>query len=231
MMDQAQNGLRMASLAAILLLLAAAGCQTNTSLREDGQVAYNRGGYALARDYFHQATDLADNDYRSYYWLGKTQLELNKPVAAQISLERAQALRSGDARLTPDILDALAEAYYCQERFENLHAFLQQATVDYATSRDFLRQGKYLARMDDVDGAQVAYRKATYFAAAGDAEPYLAIADFYHQFNDLTNEQVALRYAYYVNPKHPGLAERLRRLGTVPGPTVALEPPKPQLLR
>lgn len=224
-----RNGIRAATLA--MLLLTISGCVTNTTLRQDGIIFYNRGDYAQARDHFDRATAMASNDYRSYYWLGKTELALDNPVAAQIALERALAIRSGDPLITPDILDALAEAYYQQGRYDNLAAFLQSATDDYGASRDFLRQGQYLAKAGDVDAARTALRKAAYFAAPGDAQPYLVIADFYRDLNDRANELVALRYAYWVNPGHRGLADRIRALGTVPGPTVALEPPKPELLR
>ncbi|MCC6680007.1 MAG: hypothetical protein IT445_03800 [Phycisphaeraceae bacterium] len=231
MTDPERNGLRVTGAAGLLLcLLLAGGCQTNTSLREDGLVAYQGGDYPGAAAKFARAVELADNDYQSYYYLGRTQLKLGKYLDAQLNLERALALRSNDPVLTPNILDYLAEAYYQQNRPANLSAFLQKTASDYGTSRDFLRQGKYLAMIGDADGARVALRKAAYFAAAGDAEPYLAMADFYHQLNDLANEQVALRYAYYVNSKYPGLADRLRALGVVPGPTMALEPPRPEML-
>ena len=146
-------------------------------------------------------------------------------------MEKALALRQDDPKITPRILDRLAQAYYEQDRPENLTAFLARTAEFYGQPRDYLRQAKYLVKVGDVDSAKLAYRKAAYFAPSGDASPYIAIADFYISIDDQTNAATALRYGYYVNPKDGEVADRFRQLGLVPGPTQSLEPPKPEMLQ
>jgi hypothetical protein len=92
-----------------------------------------------------------------------------------------------------------------------------------------LRQARYLAKIGDLDSAKLAFRKAAYFAAGGDATAYLAIADFYLSLKDEVNAATALRYANYIDPNDPGIPKRFRQLGIVPGPSQQLEPPKPEL--
>lgn len=231
MNDRLRNAVPAVLLLAAVLLTG--GCETNTSLREDGVVLYQGGRYPEAQAKFQRATELLDDDYQSYYLLGHTQLKLGKPVAAQISFERALAVRFADASLRQDMLDGLAEAYFQQgeTRYNSLAAFLNSTAEENGTMRDYLRQGKYLAKIGDVDAARTALQKGAQFAKPGDPTPYMAAADFYHALNDVPNELTSLKYAYYIDPKLPGLADRIRALGTVPGPTVALEPPKPEVLR
>jgi len=231
MNEPLRNALPAALLAAVALLTA--GCQTNTSVREEGVILYQGGDYPAAAAKFQRATELLDSDYKSHYLLGLAQLKLGRPVAAQVSIERGLAVRFDDPALRADMLDALAEAYFQQgeARYDNLAAFLTSTAAERNASRDYLRQGKYLAKMGDADAARTALRKGAQFARPNDPSPYMAAADFYRALGDVPNELVSLKYAYYIDPKLPGLNDRIRALGTVPGPTVALEPPKPEVLR
>ncbi len=202
---------------------------TNSMLREKGYDAINAGDLPAARGFFQQAVDRKPDDALSWYYLGRMQLRLDEPLDAELSLEKALALRPNDPELTPMVLDYLAEAMFKQRRYDNLAAFLAETADSSNASADYLRQARYLVRIGDPDGAAAAYRKAAYFAPRGDAAPYLELADYYLSINDIPNGTIALRYAYYEDPDTLGLAERFRRLGIVPGPTVGLEPPKPRL--
>jgi len=215
-----------------LTLLLTTGCQnTAVNLREDGRLALNRGQVPLALEKTQQAVDKDPSSARSQYQLGLVFLELNENLQAQYALEKAHALRPDDRQLTPKILDALAEALFRQDRMANLFEFLDKQVKTSGTTRDFLRQGDYLAKAGDPDAARLAYRKAAYFADPKDPEPYLTIADFYASLGDQPNAVTALRYANYVDPGNLEVAERLRRFDIVPGPTIAEAPPKPALLR
>ncbi len=218
--------------ATLCLPLLLTGCQkTAANLREDGRLALNRGQTDTALDLTQQAVDIDPGSPWSQYQLGVVYLELDKPLQAQYALEKALALRPDDKEFTPKTLDALAESLYRQDRLPNLLEFLDKQVKTYATTRDYLRQGEYLAKSGDPDAARLAYRKAAYFADTDDPEPYIAIADFYASIGDQPNAVTALHYANYVDPGNRAAAARLRRFDIVPGPTISKAPPKPALLR
>ncbi|MEM9914435.1 MAG: hypothetical protein AAF911_05700 [Planctomycetota bacterium] len=211
--------------------LALTGCKNNVVYRELGYESYRQQDFVTAAEQFQTAVDKKPSDYRSQYYLGVTMLQLGKPIPAQTPLEQALALRPDDPQWTPRIADSLAETYYQQERFETLYGFLDNMIQTYAQqSGDFLRKAKYLGLLGDADGQKTALQKAAFFAPEGDTAPYLAIADFYQLYNDTPNAIQALRYAYWVDAENDAVKDRLRGLGIVPGPTIADEPPKPELI-
>jgi len=219
--------------ATVLLLCGVllAACTTNVQLREQGHEALDRGNAPQARESFAYAVERRPADAKARYGLGLAYLELNRPLDAQLAFEKALAVKHDDRELTDEILDGVAESLFRQERFEQLHAFLDETARYYGESDDHLRQARYLVKMGDLDAAVVAFRKAAYFADQGDAEPYLEMSAFYESINDQPNALRALRYAYWVNPDHPDIPDRFRAFGKVPGPTLREAPPKPALLR
>ncbi len=215
--------------AALCLPLLLTGCQkTAANLREDGRLALNRGQAATALEKTQQAADIDPGSAPTQYQLGMIYLELDQPLQAQYALEKAHAIRPNDLELTPKTLDALAESLYRQDRMANLFEFLDKQVKTNTTTRDYLRQGEYLAKAGDPDAARLAFRKAAYFANEKDPQPYIAIADFYTSIGDQPNAIISLRYANYVDPGNLDVAERLRRFDIVPGPTIAQAPPKPE---
>ncbi|MEM6312441.1 MAG: tetratricopeptide repeat protein [Planctomycetota bacterium] len=207
------------------------GCQTSTMLREDGYAAINDGDWFAAQDAFQRATRKNPADGIAHYYLGLSHLRLGDPLAAQLSLERALALREDDADLRPRILDRLADALYQQQEYEKLTHFLGQTAAESGDTADYLRHANYLVATGDHDAAQLAFRKAAFFAPEGDTTALLAIADFYASIGDVPNQRRALQYAYWTDPQTPGIDDRLRQVGIVPGPTAAAEPPRPELMR
>lgn len=206
------------------------GCVTNSMLRERGYDRMAAQDFGEARSYFHQAAQQNPRDVLAQYYLGLNELHLNRPRAAQTALEQALELRPNDPALTPKILDALASAIFRQGRIAELNAFLSDQATRRGTSRDYQRHAEYLVQAGDHDGARLAFQKAARFAAPGDGSPYLAIADFYESLGDRQNAVTALRYAYWVDPKDPSIPQRFRAYDLVPGPTLKLEPQRPQLL-
>ena len=168
-------------------------------------------------------------DAQTLYLLGKTDLKLNEPMDAQLALGKAIALSSPNDADMNDMLNAYAEALARQRLDNPLRQFLQEQVDKRGTVADYLRQGKYLAKIGDMDKARLAFRQAAYYAPSNDARPYLALASFYESINDIESAKRALRYAYYVNPNDPRIADQLRKYNIVPGPTVKLKPPKPKL--
>ncbi len=210
----------------LFLVLAASGCVNNVVLRERGINALRDKDYARAATNFQRAADMAPTDWESQYLLGATLVELDRPLDAQMPLEKALTLKPNHPEYTPKMLDALAESLYRQNRHETLHTFLDEAALYWGTTDDYLRQGKYLEKTGDLDGAMTAYRKAGLWADTRDARPYIAMADLYETLGDIPNTVTALSHAYWANPADPGLPDRFRKHGIVPGPTVAIKPEK-----
>ena len=224
----------------IFALITLGGCQTgeadsaafqssNRRLKQAGFDSIQLRDWATARDKFSAAAQQRPDDDEAQYYLGVCELRLGRPSEAQFALERALTLRPNDPKITPRILDHLAEAIFRQNRPDSLRAFVTRTAESRGESRDYLRQAKYLAKIGDLDSAKLAFRKGAYFAPPGDATPYLAVADFYLSIKDKANAATAVRYAAYINPNDPGIARRFRKMGIVPGPSQQLEPPKPEL--
>lgn len=221
---------QLAAIALAGVLLSTAGCDTvpNTSLRQRGTVAAARGDHAHAEVNFAQAVKQDPTDWRAQIGLGESLMKQARWFEAQIVLERALILRGSNPE-TPGIVDQIAESLFRQRKVEELNTFLAQSIEAYGTTRDYLRQGNYLAKVGDADGARVAYRKAVEFAAPDDAQPYLALVAFYELIGDRDSALMALRRAYAITPDDKHVNNRLRQYGLVPGPTVGLPADKYQL--
>lgn len=219
------------SAALVVVAFSQVGCETTTMIREKGYRAMRAGDLPLAEHHFARAVQREPEDYLSQYYLGVVYLRQGEPLKAQLALEKALTLRPDGSPRTGDILDHLAEAMYQRGRYDSLHAFLAKSASYYGRTEDYLRQARYLVKTGDIDQAKIAYQKAAYFAEKGDATPYLAVAEFYESINNAPEAVAALKYAYYVDPENEKVAAGLRKHGIVPGPTVAAEPPKPEMLR
>jgi tetratricopeptide (TPR) repeat protein len=80
--------------------------------------------------------------------------------------------------------------------------------------------------MGDADSAQTAFETAIVLDEGKTVEPYLQSAEFAENLGDMDQALRRLRQAYGINPKDPRVSQRLRELGEVPGPTIALPPGK-----
>jgi len=213
----------------LLTILLAGGCKTvpNSVLRQRAYIATQKGDLEVARENYQRAATQDPTDWESQYRLGETLLKLKQPVEAQLTLEKARVLRNNHPE-TPRIIDLLAEAFYQQNRPEQLHMLLREAADEFSTVHDYVRQGDYMFKTNEMDGARVAYLKAVRFASPGDIEPYAKLATFYEKIGDMPKAVTSLRNAHYINPNDPGIADRLREHGIVPGPAAALKPEKPE---
>lgn len=209
----------------LLVTLMATGCasQRASAERQRGLVAMGDGRYEVAETHFAKAADYSGTDWRSRHYLGRIYLKLDRPLDAQLQLEKAYALRANHLE-TGSIIDDLASALYRQKSEEMLLDLLDGATRNYGTTRDFLRKGDYLARLGHIDAARVSYQKAVRFGKANDPKPYLAYAQFNQQIGDAATEIEALRHALYLSPNNKEVRERLRHHGLIPGPTLAVKP-------
>lgn len=205
-------------------VLPLAGCnKPNNFLRKEGMNAYADKQYEVSHQKFSRAAIQHPDDWKAHYYLGLIALKQERPMDAQLSLERALSIRANHLE-TVAILDALAESLHMQSKYANLAAMLQEACDHYGRPEDYLRQGIYLGKSGDVDGAKIAFKKAIRFAPKDDPTPFIALAEFYDSLGSGADALMALRQAYYVDPHNVRVKESIRRHGMVPGPTVAVEP-------
>lgn len=205
----------------------AGGCQTpyNSQLRESARLRMKEGNMDAAEALARQAVDQDASDWRAQKILGEACLQQAKWIDAQLHLEQALMMLPGlNKAERPAILDGIAEAIHQQGRADALTGFLKQTAERYQTPRDYIRQAKYLAKLNDVDGSRLALRKAARLASKNNPEPYLLLADYYQSIGDSGRSLVSLRQAYYVAPYRKDIAQRLREGGIEPGPEAGLPP-------
>ncbi len=221
-MERRRVALAWLPLAAVLVFT---GCDTQSKpiLRQSGWEAIQEGRWEQADTDLTQALQADPADWRANFLLGKVRLHQGRPLAAQLLLEQAMTLHPRGPE-SGQILDAMAESLYDQGQKAALTEFLDRTAQQRKGVEDFLRQAKYLAKLGDPDGALKAYRMGCEFAPKTDPTPYLALADYYQSLGDTPRAIKALRYAYYIEPHDPGLNDKLRALGVVPGPTFGLPP-------
>ena len=204
-----------------VLIVYASGCEApNALLRKRGMDALRADDLGRAEANFSKGATREPTDWKSHHYLGKVYLRQRRSLDARMALEKALSLRLDELE-TPEILDDLAEALVRLGERDRLAVILAESCRNYGTAYDFRRQGRYLAKIDDMDGAVLAFKKAARFSE-GDAGPHLDMADLYESIGDSQRAIEALRQAYTIQPNSPRIATRLRGYGVVPGPTVVL---------
>ena len=199
------------------------GCQSQRPIErvmEDGLEAYDEGDYAKAQADFQEYVDRRPADHRGQYQLGRTLLTEGEPTPAAEHLWVAYDLEPED----PDYLDTLAQALFEADRIDDLYRLLTSLTADPGTTEDYLRLGRYAARLGDADQAEPALITAVRIDEGRSATPLIALAEFYRSVGDTENETRALIRAYQIDSENEEVAARLRELGETPGPTLTVAP-------
>jgi tetratricopeptide (TPR) repeat protein len=213
----------MTRLLGVLTLLVLAGCQRPIdSMRTHGDWLFDRGEYADAAAEYAQITDRYPGDWRAHYRLGLCRLELNELSAARRELEVAHTIKPRNA----DVVDALAETMLLQGQEDQLFRFVKEQAELEQTVRAWLRMARYAARIGDADSAQTAFETAIVLDKGMTVEPYLQASKFAEDLGDMDEALRRLRQAYGIDDEDPRVLQRLRELGEIPGPTIALPPGK-----
>ena len=207
----------------VLPSLATVGCESAPYLRQRGIEACQDARYERAEALLTRAVKLDPGVWQAHMVLGQVHLKRAKYLEAQHELELALSMNPSSDH-TPEILDALAETLLGQGNAGALHALLGKACADYGTTRDYLRQARFLGRLGDLDNAKIALGKASHFAAPDDPDAQLALADFYESIGNEREAIQALRHALYIDPDNAVIQKRLRAHGVIPGPTAAISP-------
>lgn len=208
---------------ALALLAGVGGCANErplTRVREVGDIKFGAGNYPGALV-----------DYVEY--------ERRKPDDVDVRLRLAETyLRSGDAKsareqmhIVRDVkpareesIEGLADALAAAGENEDLMLFLQQMTRERGGVSDYMRLGQYSQQIGHVDDAQEAYLQAARLDGGKSSRIQLALADFYESLGDKANAFKRLRMAMFLDPKNETIPARIRALGEIPGPSLAMPP-------
>lgn len=206
----------------LVLGLAQAGCGARPieSVRTSADFQFQQQQYQQAALEYTEIVDRAPGDWQAQYRLGECELELGNPDRARTALEIAHTRKPDNA----EVIDALAEAMFRQGDEQELFDLLTRQAENERTVRAWLRLGRYSAELGDADTALAAFETAIEIDAGRSVEPYVQTALFSQQIGDLDAALRRLRQAYKIDPDDPRVDQRLRDLGEVPGPTLALPP-------
>lgn len=169
---------------------------------------------------YQEIADRSPGDWEAQFALGMCRLKLHQLPAARTALEVAHTHRPSDLR----IVEALAEVMYQQDDQNQLYAFLRERALTTQSPTIYLFLAKYSIELGDADTAKTAVETAIELDSGVSVEPYLLASSCAQRSGDLTLAVRRLRQAYWINPTDPRVSSRLRELGEVPGPTLAIEP-------
>jgi len=206
------------------LVLAAflTGCAQRSlpAVRESGDRAFNKGDFASAAVDYKEYTERKPGEAAVQLQYAKTLLKLDEPVPAVEHASIAYDQHPTDE----DYIETRAQALFEAKKTEELDRFLRGLCQGHGQPSDYIRLGRYSQKMGDADSAQTAFKTAARVDGGKSMAPQMALADFYRSINDKENEMQRLRMCYYLDPKDPKISQRIRDLGEIPGPSLALPP-------
>ncbi len=207
-----------------LLGLAAVSCAGPRALqmvRESGDRAFARGDYRTALAEYREVVERSPADWATRVKLARTQLVLSDADAARENLAVAHRLRPED----DSIVDLLATAMLESGELAQMHDLLRLRAKEKGRVSDYLRLGFFMAKAGDLDAAEKALKTAARIDRGRHVEPELALADFYQKVGDEEAALLHLRHALWIDPSNETVVQRIRKMGEVPGPSLAVQPP------
>ncbi|MBX3359027.1 MAG: hypothetical protein KF745_11455 [Phycisphaeraceae bacterium] len=205
-----------------MLFLPACAQRSLSAVRESGERHYVAGQYSEAIVDFQEYVERLPGDPVGQYNLGRAYLKVTppRPVPAREHLWLAYPQRMND----PAVVDALCDALVAGDRDEELYKLLRQRALDRQQVSDYLRLARYAQELGDADEARQALVMAARLDEGQTVEVQLAMVDFYSSIGDKDQAVRRLRMAYYLNPRDTRVAERMKTLNAVTGPTFAIKP-------
>ena len=198
---------------------------------------YNDGQYAEAAGAFRNASRQNPRDYKNYYYLGASyeQMKQNQQAihayrTAHELLNRSMAGKDDD-EFRMRIINGLGRAIArSDQRDIETDAVVKEAEAQGGAESWFIVAKVYAFR-GDADSAIDAFNRAALLAP----QNFLIHRDYglyLEQIGQPQRAQVPLKKAYAINPD-PQVADALRRVGIVPGPSLKPEsalaqPPVPK---
>ncbi len=193
--------------------------------------AVERSAYYLKYDRWQDAADtiaptVKENpgDWQAQAIYGDALMNLGELDRAADALDRALAGNPTDTK----VIFELAEVYFRQGNSAALYQRLRGAGADLQSVQAYLLLSEYAQKLNDPDTAVSAVRAAIEVddgvGAPRTAAPYLRAAELDALYGNSQGERKRLRQAYGINPANEQVCERLRALGEILGPSLALPP-------
>jgi len=203
-----------------VMLNGCAGQRPIESIRESGDFKFTLGHYAAAADEYQEIADRHPGDWPAQYRLGQCRLRTSEYQQARRALEIAYSHRPNDEAIAL----TLAESMFQLGDENELYAFLRQRAAQTQSTRVHMEMSRYAAALGDNDTAKTAIETAIQLDNGLSVEPYLQAASQAQAIGDIELAVLRLRQAYGIDMQNELVKQRLRELGEIPGPTIALEP-------
>lgn len=207
------------SMAALVLT----GCTTTRTLprvKEVGDRAYRDGRWEEARVEYQEYVDRKPGEAEIQMKLARTLIELKRSEEAVNSAAVAYDAEPNN----PEAIETFASALFEAKRTDQLFRLLNGNCEKRGLVADYDRLGRYQTKLGLNDDAVQAFTMAAKVDGGKTRDPQLALASFYRHIGDKQNEIRRLRMALSLDPSNPEIYVRLKELGEIPGPSLALTP-------
>jgi cytochrome c-type biogenesis protein CcmH/NrfG len=204
----------------VLALAACNAPRALPSVRDHGDRAFNRGDFQTARADYQEYLTRKPGEAEVELMLARTLLASGDFPAALTHAQTAYDLKPGQ----DPYIETYAEALLRNNKTDQLYRELRSLAQDRGTPSDWVRLGRFTARTGDADGAEHALLTGARLDQGRSAAIQLALADFYRSIGAHDKERLRLRMAFSLDPQNPEIPQRLRELGEIPGPSLALPP-------
>jgi len=208
-------------LVALSAVLVGCGSQkTIPQVRTVGINAYADGDYETARGAYQEIITRQPSGADDHYQLGRTLMALGRNREAREQFDVAVSIAPRERAYWLALLDSVYQAGEYDELLDMVRARIR----DRGDWRDAVVLGEYLDKGGLKDEAEEAFAQAVELGNGTSAGPYIAQAKFYRSIGDKARELKALRYALSFDLENPEVNARIRELGQVPGPSLAIVP-------
>lgn len=201
-----------------------AGCGTFnrsiSSARAEGNTAYAEGNYELALDRYQEVVTRKPHDAEDRYKLGRTLMSLDRAHEAREQFEVASELEPKNRVYWIALLDSL----HTIGRTEEMLVLVEQRLRERGDWEDASALGVYLNQAGLKDEADTAFARAVELGGRESPDPHIARARFYRSVGDRGRELESLRRVLYFDLENDTVNARIRELGQVPGPSLAIVP-------
>lgn len=213
----------MTRLAIALCLVLLSGCTAQRTLprvKEVGDRAYRDGRWEEARVEYQEYVDRKPGEPEVQMKLARSLVELHRASEAVNSAAVAYDAQPNN----PDNIEVFALALAEANRTDQLFRLLNGNCQTRGDVSDYDRLGRFQQKLGLSDDALNSFKMAAKVDGGKTAPPQLALAAFYKHVGDKANETRRLRMALSRDPSNPEIYGRLKELGEIPGPSIALTP-------